>query len=94
VLFTYVHRDVLTSPSAFAGTRTLFASLEKVGERFTFGIEPGRLPAYLAERGLSLISDLGAAEYRERYLGAAARRIRGHEFYRVALARVARRATS
>jgi methyltransferase (TIGR00027 family) len=88
LLFTYVHRDVLTNPSAYAGARNLFASLEKAGERFTFGMEPSHVPRYLAERGLSLESDVGAAEYRERYFGAAARHIRGHEFYRVAVARV------
>jgi hypothetical protein len=43
-----------------------------------------------AERGRSLEQDIGAAEYRGRYFGAAARRMRGHEFYRVALARVSR----
>jgi methyltransferase (TIGR00027 family) len=88
LLFTYVHRDVLTRPGAFVGTQRLFASLERVGERFTFGIEPGELPGFLAERGLSLESDLGASEYRERYFAEAARSMRGHEFYRVALARV------
>jgi methyltransferase (TIGR00027 family) len=88
LLFTYVHRDVLTRPSAFIGTKNLFASLERAGERLTFGIEPSQLPGFLAARGLSLESDLGAAEYRERHLGDAARKIRGHEFYRIALARV------
>jgi len=88
LLFTYVHRDVLTRPAAFAGTRNLFASLEKAGERFTFGMEPSRVPQYLAERGFSLELDIGAAEYRARYYGVEARRIRGHEFYRIALARV------
>ena len=88
LLFTYVHRDILTRPAAFAGTRNLFASLEKAGERFTFGMEPSRVPQYLAERGFSLGLDIGAAEYRARYYGAEARRIRGHEFYRIALARV------
>lgn len=88
LLFTYVHRDVLTRPDAFAGTRNLFASLERAGERLTFGIEPSELPKFLAERGLSLESDLGAAEYRERYFGRKARKMRGHEFYRVAVARV------
>src|SRR5215813_1120324 len=92
LLFTYVDRAVLMQPSAFTGTKNLFASLEKAGERFTFGIEPSRMPQYLAERGLALEQDVGAAEYRERYFGAAARKIRGHEFYRVALARVARQA--
>lgn len=89
LLFTYVHRDVFTRPEAFVGTKRLFASLEKAGEVLRFGMDPGEMPAFLAERGLSLESDVGAAEYRERCFGAAARRMRGHEFYRVALARVA-----
>ena len=88
LLFTYVHRDVLTRPSAFIGTDQLFASLAKVGENLTFGIEPSKLPTFLAERGLSLESDVGAAEYRERYFRDAARKMRGHEFYRIALARI------
>jgi methyltransferase (TIGR00027 family) len=88
LLFSYVHRDILTRPAAFVGTRRLFASLEKAGERFTFGIEPGELRGFLAERGLVLESDVGAAEYRQRYYGDAAQSMRGHEFYRVALARV------
>lgn len=92
LLFTYVHRDILTRPSAFVGTKNLFASLEKAGERFTFAMEPSHVPQYLAERGLSLEHDVGAAEYRDRYFGAQARRMHGHEFYRVALARIGERA--
>ena len=94
LLFTYVHRDVLTRPSAFIGTERLFASLEKAGEKLTFGIEPTQLPEFLAQRGLSLESDVGAAEYREHYFHDAARKMRGHEFYRVALARVGQRSAS
>ena len=90
VLFTYVHHDVLTTPGAFTGTENLFAALEKAGERFTFGLDPAQVPRYLGERGLSLEQDIGAGEYRERYFGAEARTIRGHEFYRIALARVDR----
>ena len=89
LLFTYVHRDVLTRPNAFIGTDQLFASLGKAGEKLTWGIEPEKLPAFLAERGFSLETDVGAQQYRERYFGAAARAMRGHEFYRVAVARVA-----
>ena len=88
LLFTYVHRDILTRPDRFVGTQRLFASLDKAGERFTWGIEPERLPEFLAERGLALRSDVGAAEYRARCYGDAARGMRGHEFYRVALASV------
>jgi methyltransferase (TIGR00027 family) len=92
LLFTYVHRDILTRPSAFVGTQNLFMSLERAGERFTFGMDPSDVPQYLAERGLSLELDIGAAEYRTRYFGAEAQTMRGHEFYRVALARVCGRA--
>src|SRR5262245_57738937 len=91
LLFTYVHRDVLTRPQAFVGTAQLFASLEAAGEKLTWGIEPENLPAFLAERGMSLETDLGAAQYRQLYFGAKARTMRGHEFYRVAVARVGKR---
>jgi methyltransferase (TIGR00027 family) len=90
LLFTYVHRDVLAHPGAYAGGERLFASLDKVGERFTFGLDPGELPGFLARRGFVLESDVGAAEYRALAYGDAAQRMRGHEFYRVAQARVAR----
>jgi methyltransferase (TIGR00027 family) len=90
LLFTYVHRDILTRPQTFVGTDRLFAALDRAGERFTFGIEPSQLREFLAVRGLVLESDVGAAEYRERYWKAAARRMHGHEFYRVAVARVGR----
>ncbi len=89
LLFTYVHRDVLTKPGAFIGTEKLFASLDEFGEKWTFGIEPSELRQFLADRGLALEADLGASEYRERYFGQAARAMRGYEFYRIALARVA-----
>jgi methyltransferase (TIGR00027 family) len=88
LLFTYLHSDVLTRPEAFVGTKRLFASLEKVGEQLRFGIDPEELPAFLAARGFELESDLGAADYRRRVFGDAARRMQGHEFYRVAQARV------
>jgi methyltransferase (TIGR00027 family) len=88
LLFTYVHRDVLTRPETFLGADRLFASLEKAGERLSWGIRSEELPVFLAQRGLHLESDVGAADYRERYFGAAATKMRGHEFYHVAIARV------
>jgi methyltransferase (TIGR00027 family) len=88
LVFTYVHRDILVRPETFVGSRNLFASLERMGESFTFGLEPSELAGYLAARGLALESDTGCADYRARYYGSAAQRMHGHEFYRVALARV------
>jgi NAD(P)-dependent dehydrogenase (short-subunit alcohol dehydrogenase family) len=50
--------------------------------------DPAALARFLADRGLVLDDDVGAAEYRARYFGAAARRMRGYEFYRIAVAYV------
>jgi hypothetical protein len=51
------------------------------------------LPDYLRARGLALIDDLGAAEYRRRYWQTMPDRGVGYEFYRVARAEVIAHAT-
>ncbi len=92
LLFTYVHVDVLARPESFAGGRRLAATLDKVGERFTFGLDPTAMADYLAARGFDRRWDVGATDFRARYYGDRARGMVGHEFYRVALAE--RRPTS
>ncbi len=91
LVFTYVDRAVLGDPRAFFGTERLLATLEAAGESWTFGIDPAGATEFLAKRGLVLERDLGAAEYRRLYFGEAARSMRGYEFYRIAVARVAER---
>jgi hypothetical protein len=73
---------------AFYGTEKLFMTLSAAGERWTFGLDPSQLSSFLAERGLVLSEDVGASDYRALYLGRAAMRMRGYEFYRIAVARV------
>lgn len=88
VVFTYVHRQVLDAPQAFYGTEKLFATLGAAGERWTFGLDPSHLSSFLAQHGLVLGEDVGASDYRALYFGRAAMRMRGYEFYRIAVARV------
>jgi methyltransferase (TIGR00027 family) len=88
VLFTYVHKQVLIDPQAFEGARALQAALHAAGEHWTFGLDPAALPSFLAARGLQLVEDVGAADYRARYYRRAAERMRGYEFYRIAVAHV------
>ena len=90
ILFTYVHRGLLDGTAAFGDTATLARTLARVKEPWTFGLEPTEIRAFLAERGLTLLDDLGSREYRARYLGARGRHLEGYEFYRGALAEVAR----
>jgi methyltransferase (TIGR00027 family) len=88
LVFTYIDSDVLTNPERYVGADRLQATLAKVDERLTFGLDPDDMGDYLARRGLDRQWDIGAAEYRQRYFGELARAMVGHEFYRVALARV------
>jgi methyltransferase (TIGR00027 family) len=84
ILFTYVHRGVIDGTVRFVGWDRVSRMLSRVGERWSFGIDPAQIAGFLAERGLRLIADIGAAEYRARYR----ENDRGYEFYRAALAEV------
>jgi O-methyltransferase involved in polyketide biosynthesis len=88
LVVTYIDEDVLTDPDRYHGAERVLATVGRTGERMTFGLPPAGLGAYLAERGLTLVSDEGAATFRRRFHGAAADAQRGHEFYRVAHARI------
>jgi methyltransferase (TIGR00027 family) len=89
LIFTYVHERVLADPSAFEGAAQILIAVTSTGEPWTFGLRPEALPGYLEARGLKLLADLGAKDYRARYMGERAKGMRGYEFYRVALAEVA-----
>lgn len=88
VIFTYIDDGVLKSPKNFYGTKTVLKALQKAGEEWTFGIDPSCIAEFLKQRGLILTKDVGASEYRQIYFGRAANRMRGYEFYRIAVARV------
>ena len=86
VLFTYIHQQIFDAPQAFGDTERLFATLGAAGERWTFGLDPSDLSGFLEQRGLTLVQDVGASDYRARYFGPSASRMRGYEFYRIAVA--------
>jgi methyltransferase (TIGR00027 family) len=88
IAFTYVHRDIITHPQRFAAGLQLERRLAKMEEPFTFGLDPGELTDFLRPYGLTVIEDIGSVDYRIRYLGTRGRHLRGHEFYRVAVAEI------
>src|SRR5208283_3456245 len=90
LVFTYIDKEVLSNPGSFYGTEKTVQILRDVGERWTFGLEPGNLASYLKERGLKLENDLNAAQYRQRYFKEVSSRMKGYEFYHVAVASVMR----
>jgi methyltransferase (TIGR00027 family) len=86
LIFTYIDRLVLESPGSFTGTEKLFKNLIKSEERWTFGFNLQELSGYLAKFHLTLLEDLGAGEYRKRYMPEREALAKGYEFYRVAFA--------
>lgn len=84
VIFTYVHQQVLKTPGLFEGGEKLLSDLNNIDERWTFGFMPEQLPEYLQKYGLILAEDLGANDYRNKYIPG--RSEKGYEFYRVAMA--------
>ena len=62
LLFTYVDRAVLDGGAAFTGGAESVAYVQKLGEPFTFGLDPRALADYLAARGLALERDLALSE--------------------------------
>ena len=87
IAFTYIHRGVLDGTGRFQGAAKMVENVARLGEPWSFGIEPTELPAFLARAGLVLREDVGADEYRVRYLGAGDHA--GYAFYRIAVAAVA-----
>ncbi|MGA7351165.1 MAG: SAM-dependent methyltransferase [Acidobacteriaceae bacterium] len=89
LIFTYVHSGLVDRSMKFDGGERILRDVASLDEPWTFGLRPETLRDYLARRGLDLESDGGAREYRYRYYGRAAVRMKGYDFYHVAAARVA-----
>jgi methyltransferase (TIGR00027 family) len=86
LIFTYVHSGALDGTVNFYGAERLLADVAELHEPWTFGMDPDEVSRYLQERGLRLMVDMGASEYRKRYFGSASEDMRGYEFYHVAMA--------
>lgn len=83
IIFTYVHKDILQNPDAFLGGEKLLEDLKNIEEHWTFGLLPEEVPSFLNLFGIKLLEDLGADEYRNRFLPD--RSEKGYEFYRTAI---------
>jgi methyltransferase (TIGR00027 family) len=86
--FTYIHSGLLDGSIHFKWAERAMKRVAGEDEPWIWGMDPARMPAYLAERGFELKEDLGADDYRARYWGPEGRRMNGFGFYRVALAKV------
>lgn len=86
IVFTYLHAGLLDGTTQFFGGPQLLDNVQKLGEPWTFGLYPDAVAGFVARCGLVLRDDLGADEYRRRYLGD--RPAPGYAYYRIAAAEV------
>jgi methyltransferase (TIGR00027 family) len=75
VVFTYIWRGIIDGSARAGVEERIIAFAERMGSSWIFGLEPVRIPAYLAERGFRLVEDVGAEVYEERYLEPSGRRL-------------------
>jgi methyltransferase (TIGR00027 family) len=87
IVFTYIRSGIIDGSAQAKGAKKLLVELERQGEPWVFGIDPPELSQYLAARALELIEDVGAMDYRTRYLVPAGRRMDIFEGERVAVAK-------
>ena len=87
-MFTYVRRGIIDGTYCPEWFRRFESFARRVGSPLTFGLDPDGLDQYLADRGLTLIDDVGAAEYQDRYLKPIGREMSVFEGERVAFAEV------
>jgi methyltransferase (TIGR00027 family) len=78
LVFTYIHRGVIDGTVRFYGADKLLRNVKRLGEPWTFGLRPEDVGGFLAQSGLVLEEDLGADEYRGRYLRAGSADVRGY----------------
>jgi O-methyltransferase involved in polyketide biosynthesis len=88
LVFTYVHRGLLDGSVAFDGSAKPMHAVRRLGEPWSFGLDPREVPAFLSKFRLVLEADLGADAYRRRYLHENTNGLRGYGFYRLATAHV------
>jgi len=88
IVFTYVHSGLIDGSLPMEGIEKLMAEITRHAEPWIFGIHPGELAHYLAARGLELVADVGATDYRARYLEPARREMALFEGERIAIAQV------
>ena len=88
LVFTYIDRGILDDSAARPISDALRSELERHGEPWKFGIRPDDLGDFLDARGFELVEDVGADDYRSRYLEPLGREMDLFEGERVAVASV------
>lgn len=62
IAFDYMFQGAFDRPGDFYGAVQAFRTVERLGEPYLFGAEPGQVAALVERNGLELVSNVGPAE--------------------------------
>ncbi len=85
LVFTYVRRSIIDGSARDPWSEGLRPRLDP-SEPWLFGLAPGEVPGLLDGYGLSLVDDVGEAEFRSRYAEPLGRRLELYDVEHVAFA--------
>jgi methyltransferase (TIGR00027 family) len=88
VVFTYVHQNIIDGTARSPADLGLINTASESRTPWIFGFNPSKLPAYLRQRGLERVEELGVEDYQARYLKPRDREMNIFKGERVVLARV------
>jgi methyltransferase (TIGR00027 family) len=89
IVFTYIHRGVIDGTACSKEEQKVVSYANQSGTPWIFGLDPSELAEYLAQRGLKLIEEFWAPDFRMHYLNPRGRKMTIFEGERVVLARIA-----
>lgn len=85
IVFDYAYREAVEGSAFFYGAPQLRQRVAEAGEPLRFGVARGGMAAFVAGRGLQLLSDLGPEQLEQRYL-VRRERLAGRPYGFVAIA--------
>ncbi|NYT00706.1 MAG: class I SAM-dependent methyltransferase [Methanocellales archaeon] len=88
IVFTYVLKSVIDGTSNLEGADALVKFAKKAKSPWIFGLEPSNMTEFLGRYNISLIEDVGASYYQEKYLKPLGRDLNVFEIERIAFAEI------
>lgn len=87
VVFTYVLRSVINKTSGIEGANNMMDYFATKDQEWKFGLEPANSSEFLKQFELTLVEDVGASYYQEKYLKPVGRKLDVSEIERVIYAK-------
>ncbi|HVO69482.1 MAG TPA: hypothetical protein VMT24_05525, partial [Aggregatilineaceae bacterium] len=76
--FDAIYGSVLRRENRYAGEKEVFERVARAGEGWTFGVDEGAMPGFLAERGFEIVAFYTASDLEKAYLTAEDGSLHGH----------------